>query len=58
MPKKDDQGTETTKKVPKTIYLSRGVIRRLEKAAEAEGMSNSVYVEQTLKARFKKDGID
>jgi hypothetical protein len=57
MPKKDEKGTEPTK-VPKTIYLSRDTVRRLEKAAEAEGMSNSVYIEQTLRARFKKEGIE
>jgi predicted transcriptional regulator len=42
----------------KTIYLSQDVVRRLEKAAQAEGMSNSVYIEQTLKARFKRDGVE
>jgi hypothetical protein len=44
--------------VSKTIYLSRDVVRRLEKAAVAEGMSQSIYIEQTLKARFKKDGVE
>ena len=57
MPKKKDRRALPTK-APKTIYLSREVIRRLEKAAVAEGMSRSIYIEQTLKARFKKDGID
>jgi hypothetical protein len=38
--------------------LSRDVVRRLEKAAESEGMSNSVYIEQTLRACFKRDGIE
>jgi hypothetical protein len=42
----------------KTIYLSQDVVRRLEKAAQEEGMSNSVYIEQTLKARFKRDGVE
>ena len=57
MPKKGNQDAELSK-VPKTIYLSRDVVRRLEKAAESEGMSNSVYIEQTLRARFKRDGIE
>lgn len=56
MPKKDEQGTKASK-LPKTIYLSPEVVRRLEKAADNEGMSHSVYIEQTLRARFKKDGI-
>jgi hypothetical protein len=55
--KKDDQSAKTSK-APKTIYLSPDVVRRLEKASEAEGMSQSVYIEQTLRARFKKDGIE
>ena len=57
MPKKKDRRAEPTK-APKTIYLSHEVIRRLEKAAVAEGVSQSIYIEQTLKTRFKKDGIE
>jgi hypothetical protein len=57
MPKKKDRGADPHK-APKTIYLSRDVIRRLEKAAVAEGMSQSIYIEQTLKARFKKEAIE
>lgn len=45
-------------KIPRTVYLSTDTSQRLDKAAAAEGMSNSVYIEQTLKARFKKDGIE
>jgi hypothetical protein len=56
MPKKDQQEAESGK-VPRTIYLTQETARRLEKAADTEGISNSVYVEQTLRARFKKDGI-
>jgi predicted transcriptional regulator len=57
MPKKDERGTESAK-VPKTVYLSRDIVRRLEKAAKAEGMSQSIYIEQTLRARLKKDAIE
>jgi len=57
VPKKEPRATKSGK-VSKTIYLSRDVVRRLEKAAVAEGMSQSIYIEQTLKARFKKDGVD
>jgi predicted transcriptional regulator len=57
MPKKEPRTTKSGK-AAKTIYLSQDVVRRLEKAAQAEGMSNSVYIEQTLKARFKRDGIE
>lgn len=56
MPKKERQEAEPNK-VPRTIYLTKETARRLEEAADAEGVSNSVYVEQTLRARFKKDGI-
>jgi hypothetical protein len=56
MPIKGNRDAELSE-VPKTIYLLRDVVRRLEKAAETEGMSNSVYIEQTLRARLKKDGI-
>ena len=43
---------------PRTVYLSVDTSQRLDKAALAEGMSNSVYIEQTLRARFKKEGIE
>jgi hypothetical protein len=56
MPRKDAK-TKLTKEV-KTIYLSKEVGRRLKKVAAEEGMSQSVYIEQTLRARFKKDGIE
>jgi predicted HicB family RNase H-like nuclease len=55
MPKKEAKA-KLTKEI-KTIYLSKDVSRRLKKAAESEGMSQSVYIEQTLRARFKKEGI-
>jgi hypothetical protein len=29
----------------------------LDKAAAAEGVSNSIYIELTLKDRFRKEGI-
>jgi hypothetical protein len=57
MPQKQPRATKAGK-MAKTIYLSQDVVRRLEKAAQAEGMSNSVYIEQTLKARFKRDGVE
>jgi hypothetical protein len=49
--------SRSTKKA-KTIWLSPDVVRRLKKASEAEGMSQSIYVEQTLRARFKKEGME
>ena len=54
MPKRNDRAA----KVPKTVYLSRDIAKRLEQAAKAEGMSGSVYVEQTLRARFKKESVE
>jgi hypothetical protein len=44
-------------KIPKMVYLPPELARRLEKAAKEEDLSQSAYVVQTLKARFKKDGI-
>jgi predicted HicB family RNase H-like nuclease len=55
MPKKEAKA-KLTKDV-KTIYLSTEVSRKLRNAAKAEAVSQSIYVEQTLRARFKKDGI-
>jgi predicted HicB family RNase H-like nuclease len=46
-----------TDKIPRTVYLSPKISRRLNVAAKAEGMSNSIYIEQTLRARFEKNGI-
>jgi predicted HicB family RNase H-like nuclease len=40
------------------VYLPPELARRLEKAAKKEDLSQSAYVMQTLKARFKKDGIE
>jgi hypothetical protein len=56
MPKKQPRATKAGK-LARTIYLSQDVVRRLGQAARAEGMSKSVYIEQMLKARFKRDGI-
>jgi hypothetical protein len=56
MPKKEAKA-KLTKDV-KTIYLSTEVARKLKKASEAEGLSQSVYIEQTLRVRFKKEGIE
>jgi hypothetical protein len=52
-----EEKAKSSKKV-KTIWLSPDVVRRLKKASEAEGVSQSIYVEQTLRARFKKEGIE
>ena len=56
MPKKDAQRNAPAK-IPRTVYLTAETSRRLDKAAVAEGVSNSIYIELTLKDRFKKDGI-
>jgi hypothetical protein len=56
MPKKDAQKNAPAK-IPRTVYLTAETSRRLDKAATAEGVSNSIYIELTLKDRFKKDGI-
>ncbi len=56
MPKKEAKA-RLTKEV-KTIYLSKDVGRRLKKESRAEGMSQSVYIEQTLRARFKKEDTE
>jgi predicted DNA-binding protein len=45
-------------KVPKTFRVPPETARRLERASKADGVSQSVYVDQALKAKFKKDGID
>jgi hypothetical protein len=42
----------------KMVYLPTEISRRLEKAAKDEDLIQSSYVAQTLKARFKKDGIE
>ncbi len=55
MAKKEEKAQST--KEAKTIWLSSDVVRRLKKASKAEGMSQSIYVEQTLRARFKQEGI-
>jgi hypothetical protein len=54
---KKEEKAKSTKEV-KTIWLSPEVVRRLKKASEADGVSQSIYVEQTLRARFKKEGIE
>jgi len=56
MPKKEAKA-KLTKDV-KTIYLSKDVARRLKKASSSEGLSQSGYIEQTLRARFKKEKDD
>jgi hypothetical protein len=56
MPKKGAQ-KDAPAKIPRTVYLTAETSRRLDKAAAAEGLSNSIYIELTLKDRFKKDGI-
>ena len=56
MPKKDAPKTALSK-IPRTVYLTAETSRRLDKAAIAEGVSNSIYIELALKDRFKKDGI-
>jgi hypothetical protein len=54
---KKEEKAKSTKEV-KTIWLSPDIVRRLKKASQMEGMSQSIYVEQTLRTRFKKDGIE
>jgi hypothetical protein len=56
MPKKDAE-KNVPSKIPRTVYLTAETSRRLDKAAAAEGVSNSIYIELTLKDRFKKEGI-
>ena len=55
---KDGGEEKPRSKTPTLIHLTHETMRRLRKAADDEGVSNSVYVEQTLRARFKKDGVD
>jgi excinuclease UvrABC nuclease subunit len=57
-PKLNMQRLSKEVKTVKTIWLSPDVVRRLKKAAESEGMSQSIYIEQMLRARFKKEGIE
>jgi predicted HicB family RNase H-like nuclease len=45
-------------KKPKMFRLQPDTAQLLVKAAAKAGLSQSVYVEQTLRARFKKDGIE
>jgi predicted transcriptional regulator len=47
-----------TRRIPKMFYLPPDIARRLKKAADATHLSQSSYVVQTLKDRFKKDGIE
>ena len=46
------------RRTPTYISLPPDVARRLEKAAKNEDLSQSAYMVQALKARFKKDGIE
>jgi hypothetical protein len=46
---------KVAKKVAKTIYLSKETDRRLKAAADSEGMSDSVYVEQSLRERWRRE---
>jgi hypothetical protein len=45
-------------KTPKMFRLRPQTSQLLLKAAAKAGLSQSVYVEQTLLARFKKEGIE
>jgi len=45
-------------RIAKMVYLPPDVARRLEKAAKADDVSQSNYMVQALKARFKKEGIE
>jgi hypothetical protein len=56
MPKKETKARLT--KDVKTIYLSSSVSRKLKKASKEQGMSQSVYIEQMLRARFEKEQIE
>jgi len=56
MARKEERAKRT--KEVKSIWFSPAVARRLEKAANAEGMSQSIYIEQTLRARFKKEDVE
>jgi hypothetical protein len=51
-----DNAADLTKK-PKMFRLTPPTIRRLKEATIQAGRSESVYVEDALKAQFKKDGI-
>lgn len=61
MPKKQKKpapdSAEGTVKKPKMFRLTPPTIRRLKEATIQAGRSESVYVEDALKAQFKKDGI-
>ena len=45
-------------KKPKTLRFTPETLRKLREASHKEGVTETVYVEFALKARFKKDGID
>jgi hypothetical protein len=47
-----------TGRIPKMVYLPPDIARRLAKAADATDLSQSSYVVQALKDRFKKDEIE
>jgi hypothetical protein len=49
MPKKDAQKNAPAK-IPRTVYLTAETSRRLDKAAAAEGVSNSIYIELTSRS--------
>jgi hypothetical protein len=52
------EGLPKSGKVPKTVYLTEGVARRLERVALEGGLSVSAYVEQNLRTRFKRGMTD
>jgi hypothetical protein len=55
---KKKETTNGKAKRPKLIHLPEDVANQLERAAKIEGVSQSVYVMQTLRAKFRKDGIE
>jgi hypothetical protein len=56
-PTTSDDVTILNKK-PKMFRLTPATVRRLKEAAVKAGRSESVYVEDTLKVQFRKDGIE
>jgi hypothetical protein len=56
--KRSQKGPAPIAKTPKLLRLTDETVRRLAQAAAKAGMSESVYTDQALKDRFKKDGIE
>jgi hypothetical protein len=58
MPRKKTPEKAEPKKIARSFRLFRDTNRRLRIAAAELGLSDTAYIETTLRERFKKEGIE